>query len=686
VRRAVLSLTLLAACGDDVPGIRAIEPPECGDLAAGAWDPRFALAGLGGADAAVYAMVALPDSEEVVVGGVFDNAAGIAVSNIAVYDGAWSPLGDGLPGAVLGLARDDAGVLWAIGTRDPLVLGRAYVARWDGATWSFVAEDVASLAAIAVVEGGVAVGGEFNSIGGVTASGVAIWDGVAWSERGLDAGANVSALARDGATLCAGGRFGDTDSGLAVRNGVACLSGVTWTALGDAWGGVPFALAKAPDGTWWGGGSAAFAGGNGIATLVDGTWQALDGGIFGATPEVRTIVFDGDAALVGGNFTAAGPERVLVGHLASHTSAGWAAIVDGGVDGAVDTTPFDFDRGIYAIARTGTNLSFGGAFAVAGDRAASNVASIDGLGTIAPWTGGADALGMAGDVLGIATTDGGAIVVGDLVAAGALTRERVALFDGGWTARPPAVPATIVALAPAAPGAIAISSTGSLLRWDGEQWIALPCECVATAAVGDADRRVFATTLGADDAGQVVEVVDDGRTTPLGVANGPIAAIVIHDGHLVIAGDFTEVDGATARDVAVLDDGWRGLGDDGPDGVVEALASSPTIGLVALGALAPGDAPRSHAARWDGERWSDLGRTFGEAAALTACADGVAVGGAFGELDGVAARNLAWYDGAWHGLDREGTVRTLAPADGALYVGGDGGGASAFSVRTPARP
>src|SRR5687768_9034753 len=116
----VCVVSCLAACGDNNPGggPDAARPPDAGvpdappGPEAGAWQARFALPGLSGTIARVEDLVRGPDGR-IYAGGMFTDAAGVAVDNIAAWDGTtWHALG-AAPGEWVRSLVFDSGTLWA---------------------------------------------------------------------------------------------------------------------------------------------------------------------------------------------------------------------------------------------------------------------------------------------------------------------------------------------------------------------------------------------------------------------------------------------------------------------------------------------------------------------------------------------------------------------------------------------
>ncbi|MGP1309600.1 MAG: hypothetical protein ACTS27_05325 [Phycisphaerales bacterium] len=117
------------------------------------------------------------------VGGAFDTAGGQPAMGVARWDGQqWSSVGDSSFARTLTVHDDgDGPMLYRAG------FGRL-VFVWDGAVWTSIGETQPNGSAIitmAVFDDGsgpaLFVGGEFESIDGVPANGIAKWDGESWA-------------------------------------------------------------------------------------------------------------------------------------------------------------------------------------------------------------------------------------------------------------------------------------------------------------------------------------------------------------------------------------------------------------------------------------------------------------------------------------------------------------------------
>jgi hypothetical protein len=168
------------------------------------------------------------------------------------------------------------------------------VARWNGRNWSALGAGItnARLDAIAVVNHHVFVGGQFTNAGGIAVNNIAEWDGTSWSAVGggvtnalaSQPAYQVAALLPVGSDLYVAGNF--TEAGGIAATNIAKWDGGSWSALG---GGLTraddtgYALALATDGgTLYAGGRFMFAGGQSatnVAKWDGGKWSPLGGGL-----------------------------------------------------------------------------------------------------------------------------------------------------------------------------------------------------------------------------------------------------------------------------------------------------------------------------------------------------------------------------------------------------------------------
>ncbi|MGP1346842.1 MAG: hypothetical protein ACTS3F_09295 [Phycisphaerales bacterium] len=297
----------------------------------------------------VYALTVFDDGSgpALYAGGSFFTTGENQVNGIARWDGSsWSaltgPAGTGVIGWVYALTVFDDGTgpaLYAGGdfsTAGGVAVNN--IARWDGSEWSALTGpggtgvNGGSIRALMAFNDGsgpdLYVGGDFFAAGGEPASRIARWDGSAWSplESEVNGPVNVLTVFDDGSgpALYAGGAF--KEAGGKPANSIARWEGSSWSPL-DAgvsssvgFGPLVMALTVFDDGS----GPALYAGGffttaggqavNNIARWDGSSWSQLDSGVNSSV--FALCSFDPDGAtgpavprlIAGGNFTAAGGE------------------------------------------------------------------------------------------------------------------------------------------------------------------------------------------------------------------------------------------------------------------------------------------------------------------------------------------------------------------------------------------
>ncbi len=146
------------------------------DPASGQWSRLGTGMAAGSGIPTVSALTTLPNGD-LIAGGFFTTAGGVAAINIARWNGsAWSPLGTGMNNAVSTLTTLPSGDLIAGGSftfAGGLPANR--VARWDGSAWSALGAGTSNtVVALALLPGGdVLAGGFFTTAGGEPANRIA---------------------------------------------------------------------------------------------------------------------------------------------------------------------------------------------------------------------------------------------------------------------------------------------------------------------------------------------------------------------------------------------------------------------------------------------------------------------------------------------------------------------------------
>jgi hypothetical protein len=316
-----------------------------------AWENLGQGVALFGDISAIVKAVAYDGAGRVYVGGMIDQAGGLPVGNIAMWDGErWHAMGGGVtPGP-----NGTVSALLVVG--DNLYVGGQFsqaggkgasrIARWNISTqtWSAVGAGFdGEVKALAFGDGVLYAGGLFNQAGGVTARDVAAWDGTRWSalggdweifevlDSGAEAGTFVQALAYAGGELFIGGHFQtihrkgassqDPSSYAYIHNVVGySVDSQEWFPLGkdggvgvttNGFSGISttvYALAAVNGGLYIGG---TFNRGGGLLTpslarwdLGSGAWSSPGVPSSPSGLSVRTLAGTGGSLLVGGTFTA----------------------------------------------------------------------------------------------------------------------------------------------------------------------------------------------------------------------------------------------------------------------------------------------------------------------------------------------------------------------------------------------
>ncbi len=183
----------------------------------------------------ISSLVELPNGDVVAAGG-FNSAGGVAVNNIAKWNGtAWSAMGSGIGAGVNDLARSTAGAIYA--ATDFQVGPTVVVMRWTGASWVPLgggfngAPNGSWIRSITVLPSGLpVVGGRFAMAGGVPAANIAYWTGTQWAPLGSGLNGNVTdVLALSDGSVIASGDF--TTAGGQPAEHIAKWNGTSWAPM-----------------------------------------------------------------------------------------------------------------------------------------------------------------------------------------------------------------------------------------------------------------------------------------------------------------------------------------------------------------------------------------------------------------------------------------------------------------------
>jgi hypothetical protein len=544
-------------------------------------------------------------------GGEFHNAGGVVVNHVARWDGInWTPLGAGTPEGVYALhSYDDGGGadLYVGGNWSPTVgFPHDHLARWDGLSWSDVDGGVSGIVwAMETYDSGTGpelmVSGQVFSAGtsGVPTSGIAAWDGSAWSAPFIPSTTGVQDMAV--------GNLGGGDVLLLVGNildNVAQWDGEFLTPLGDGLG--PFVDCVT-----------VFDTGSGPTVAVGGP-------------------FDSD-------FSAYGIE-----HVAQWTGSDWAPVGGPGFSGGVRAL-HNHDDG------NGPALFIGGNFGFPGGGPSHGIARLhDGLltdmgGTIgqpildfATYDDGTSVdlyacgkvLPLGGSFLDIAAWNGSSWTeIGD-VQGGGITYDLHVHDDGSGSA---------LYVAGNFAGLLGVTAA-NIARWDGSSWSAVGSGpgatvlAMATYDDGTGSQLYVGGTFTMAGGGVADYIARWDGATWTGLGGGPIfgsghavrALQVVElfgEEHLYVGGTFDNVNGMPDTESLARFDGsgWSALPFAGITGDVHALTvdyDSIFRRLVVGGEFeGVGLNDISNLAAWTGIGWANYGGGVDELVQSLAVAD-----------------------------------------------------------------
>lgn len=270
--------------------------------------------GISGPAPVVYALATLGagGTGNLVAGGYFNAAGGVAVSNLAEWNGTtWATLFGGVNERVRALARFPDGTL-AVGgefTSTGVVLAN-HVARYLGPPFgwgSFGGGTFYDVWSLAIPADGSLLAGQVGS--GAVTEHLQRWNG-SWGSLGSGVPGGVRAVVvLPNGNVVAGGAF--TTAGGVGANFIARWNGTAWSALGSGMNNFVLGLAAAANGDVIACGAFTTAGGvtvNRVARWDGTTWSAFGSGVNDIAYAV-TVMPDGDV-VVGGQFTNAGGSPV----------------------------------------------------------------------------------------------------------------------------------------------------------------------------------------------------------------------------------------------------------------------------------------------------------------------------------------------------------------------------------------
>lgn len=296
----------------------------------------------GGTSSEVFAVISY--NNDLIIAGTFSSAGGVAVNRIVRWDGStFYRLTTGTEGGLINL-----GVVRCLAVYNgELIVGGYFatagglaapgIAKWNGGSWSMMGTGMGGVnpyvEALTVYNGQLIAGGTFTTAGGVPASCIASWNGSSWTNMssGMTPSDNVGVYSLEvyNTFLYAGGDF-LTAGGNPVSR-IARWTGATWVALGT---GIQGSLVKSMavySGWLYAGGTFNQAGStaaNNIARWNGGTWATVGAG---TNNTVYALFPLGTYLYVGGFFTYAGGNST--NYIARWNNATWSLMGVGSNNG-----------------------------------------------------------------------------------------------------------------------------------------------------------------------------------------------------------------------------------------------------------------------------------------------------------------------------------------------------------------
>jgi hypothetical protein len=265
---------------------------------------------------------------ELYAGGGFIRSGDQEVICVARWDGTrWRDLDRGLDGLVTGLVSFQ-GRLIACGDFGATANGAPVLrlAAWNGSRWSPVTDDlrnadggIVTVSAVTVFNNELINSGIFDIVGGVSARGVAAWNGTRWASVGPGTSGIIYAVEPFGDDLAAGGSFLQIGS-VPNANGVAAWRGGAWSPLGPGFNDTVFDL-NASSGSLFAAGAFTRSGAsttNGVAQWNGTAWCGLGSGLSG---KVLDLEIHQGSLHAAGSFAFTGRTAVKGIALGRHTLA-----------------------------------------------------------------------------------------------------------------------------------------------------------------------------------------------------------------------------------------------------------------------------------------------------------------------------------------------------------------------------
>ncbi len=569
---------------------------------------------------------------------------------------------NGASGAVKTIVSDGAGNLYFGGSFTSVQgVSAAGIAKWDGANWSGLGSGVVggSVNAIAILGTDIYVGGDFGQAGGSPALNVAKWNGNAWSALGAGLGGgthDVYAATVFNGEIYFGGNFSISDGSPAT--GLVRWNGSSFSGAGL--NGQVYSLAV--------GGSNLYVGGF-VVLIADPTvggllkWDGVFWSGFGLTADTTTvdaIGLNGTDIYVGGLIRRTGSPNT---QLAKYNGTAWTSLASS-LNGSARTFAF-----------IGTDVYVGGSFERSGGIGIGNgILKYNGT----TWSALGSGTELGSHTVSAIYVSGNTFYLGgDFQLAGGVGARNIATLTDGTTWGTP-FPGTGV---DAQVNAIAVSGTdvyvggtfitaGSvtanrIAKWNGvtQTWSALGSgisgfntDNSSISGLGVVGNKVYAggtfSTIGGISANNIA--VWNGTTwAPLGSGlNGRVFAMVTKGDDVYVGGDFTTAGGVAAPRIAKWNGtAWSGLNSSTLPNSVVSMAFMGNDLYVGIPTTTIANA--AYFSKYDGINWTSLGADLGDRGVSSVAVIGsdVFVSGGFTTIGSLTVNRVAkWNGSSWSAL------------------------------------
>lgn len=230
--------------------------------------------------------IGVATSSNLVAGGTFGHAGGVAATNIARWTQsdfifqtpAWVAMGSGFNGRVRAIERFNNQVYAAGDFTASGATTVNFIARFNETTklWESIGGTDGPVYALKVFNGALYVGGTMSTCGGVSTGGFARWNGTAWSNNGGFFGGSVYALEQHGNLLMIGGAY----PGFGGSPNIAAYDGAAYSLLGSGGANGAVRALHSTGARLYAGGEFTAIGGlsHGHIGYWDGAWHDAAGG------------------------------------------------------------------------------------------------------------------------------------------------------------------------------------------------------------------------------------------------------------------------------------------------------------------------------------------------------------------------------------------------------------------------